>query len=267
MALVQFNNSLTQAQFDILIPKDVGTLYFITDTKRLYKGADLYSEDVVVVSSLPPTGLINKIYVVNDGTAATAYIWDATGSEFFPLSATPTGDVVTNIEFDDDTNIITITYADGTTDELDLALGSIIQDIQYDHPTTTLTFTLVSGATTDISLADLVDIYSGGQTSSITVTVDSDGEINSALRISASAGNIATVNSDGLFVAATDISGKMNLVSGATANNIAALDGSGQAIDSGKAFSTTAPATGATNNTVPTSLAVLTSIETHLTWQ
>jgi len=40
---VIFNNSLTQSQYDALATKDEGTLYFITDTKRLYKGLALHS--------------------------------------------------------------------------------------------------------------------------------------------------------------------------------------------------------------------------------
>jgi hypothetical protein len=41
--LVKFNGSLTQAQYDALGTKDAGTLYFTTDTKRIYKGSVQYS--------------------------------------------------------------------------------------------------------------------------------------------------------------------------------------------------------------------------------
>lgn len=41
--LVKFNNSLTQAQYNALVTKDDGTLYFITDTQNLYKGEVLFS--------------------------------------------------------------------------------------------------------------------------------------------------------------------------------------------------------------------------------
>ena len=40
---VEFKNSLTQEQYEALVTKDAGTLYFISDTKRIYKGSELFS--------------------------------------------------------------------------------------------------------------------------------------------------------------------------------------------------------------------------------
>jgi len=49
---VKFNNSLTQAQYNLLVSGstvDPGTLYFTTDTKRIFKGAERYSTNSNVI--------------------------------------------------------------------------------------------------------------------------------------------------------------------------------------------------------------------------
>jgi hypothetical protein len=69
--LVKFNGSLTQAQYDALGTKDAGTLYFTTDTKRIYKGSTQYSSGTGV------TGLsynaTSDVFTITyaDGTTGT----------------------------------------------------------------------------------------------------------------------------------------------------------------------------------------------------
>jgi len=72
---VKFNNSLTQAQYDALGSKDAGTLYFTTDTKRIYKGTIIYSSNSDVL----------------------------------------------DVTYNSTTKLLTITYLNGTTSQLDLA--------------------------------------------------------------------------------------------------------------------------------------------------
>jgi hypothetical protein len=69
--LVKFNGSLTQAQYDGLSTKDAGTLYFTTDTKRIYKGASQYSSGTGVagLSYNESTDVFTITYV--DGTSST----------------------------------------------------------------------------------------------------------------------------------------------------------------------------------------------------
>jgi hypothetical protein len=73
--LVKFNGSLTQSQYDALGTKDAGTLYFTTDTKRIYKGATQYSS----------------------------------------------GAGIAGLSFNGETDVFTITYADGTSGTISLA--------------------------------------------------------------------------------------------------------------------------------------------------
>jgi len=75
MLQLKFNNLLTQAQYEALVTKDAGTLYFTTDTKRIYKGSGLYA-----VSS-----------------------------------------AIEDVQYDETTKLLTITYVNGTTGQLNLA--------------------------------------------------------------------------------------------------------------------------------------------------
>ena len=69
--LVKFNGSLTQAQYNALSTKDAGTLYFTTDTKRIYKGAVQYSSGTGVagLSYSESTDVFTITYA--DGTTST----------------------------------------------------------------------------------------------------------------------------------------------------------------------------------------------------
>lgn len=70
MAKVQFLRG-TAAQYAALASKDDNALYFITDERRIYKGAVPYTGgQFEAVTSFPATGEINKLYVnTADGAA------------------------------------------------------------------------------------------------------------------------------------------------------------------------------------------------------
>ncbi|MDR1153541.1 MAG: hypothetical protein LBL04_02425, partial [Bacteroidales bacterium] len=68
MGKVKFKNTLTQAQYNALGSKDSETLYFTSDTKRLYKGADLISNAVAGLSFDSTTFIVTATNV--DGTTA-----------------------------------------------------------------------------------------------------------------------------------------------------------------------------------------------------
>lgn len=94
MALVKFVTG-TAASFAALANKDADTLYFITDEKRIYKGAEPFSGGIHrAVTSYPATGEINTIYVnTADGSAkfwnGTAYV-DIVKPNVTALSASST---------------------------------------------------------------------------------------------------------------------------------------------------------------------------------
>lgn len=80
-----------------------------------------------------------------------------------------------------------------------------------------------------LNMATLVDTYTSGNTKTLSIS-----GYKITLKVSAVANNAITIQSDGLHV---DTSGKADKVSNATANNLAALNSSGNLIDSGIAKS------------------------------
>lgn len=55
---------------------DESTLYFLTDTFEIYKGADKYCQPVEVVAEFPTTPAQGKLYINKD--TFEAKIWDGT---------------------------------------------------------------------------------------------------------------------------------------------------------------------------------------------
>lgn len=76
MAQVKFV-SCTLATYSALTAKDAGTLYFVTDERRLYKGETPFSGGIFkAVSSYPETGDVNTIYA--NSTDGSVKFWNGT---------------------------------------------------------------------------------------------------------------------------------------------------------------------------------------------
>jgi len=73
---VSFNDSYFQADFDRLLTKDPNTIYFIKDTRRIYKGAQLYSSSGGIIYNFKDvaggwtvSGSDGSIYTHKDGSS------------------------------------------------------------------------------------------------------------------------------------------------------------------------------------------------------
>jgi hypothetical protein len=69
----------TQARYDALESYDSSTLYFTSDTKKIFKGSEDYTESVVIVKERPATPAVGKVYFIDpnfgetvDGTKTSA---------------------------------------------------------------------------------------------------------------------------------------------------------------------------------------------------
>lgn len=76
MALVKFMTG-SSANFQALAQKDENTLYFLNDTKQIYKGENLYSKAFEVYPMLPATGGVTGVLYVETSTKKL-YTWDGT---------------------------------------------------------------------------------------------------------------------------------------------------------------------------------------------
>lgn len=79
MARVLFSYGL-QTQYDLVSPKSEDTIYFITDTQRIYKGGTLIANalvpNVVFADSVPEAGTAQDdvLYIVTEGGTTTMYV-------------------------------------------------------------------------------------------------------------------------------------------------------------------------------------------------
>ena len=210
-----------------------------------------------------------------------------------------TGGALTDVVYNQDTKELSVTkagqtttkkitgvatgmsYADGVlkiTDvegadvaSVNLELERYLQDAYYDEATASLVFEVkVEGAAEatkiNIPAGEFVTLYEGTDTNTVDVTIEAvegaANKISATVKVSAEAGNALVAKEDGLFVAPTDISGKMDLVAAATANDIATLNAAGQAVDSGKAFGAEAFATTPGEALIPTEASVAAYVAT-----
>ena len=62
-----------QAAYNQLETKDASTLYFCTDTGKMYKGDVDFTESVKVVATKPTTPVVGKVYILQDTNTVEAY--------------------------------------------------------------------------------------------------------------------------------------------------------------------------------------------------
>lgn len=77
MALVKFNYCIQSVYDTLQTPRDLDSLYFVTDTRRIYKGDLLLSSDTAeFVTEIPEfdQAQSNKLYIFTNGTAASIYV-------------------------------------------------------------------------------------------------------------------------------------------------------------------------------------------------
>ena len=91
MARISFNYG-TQSQFDTLTVKDSNALYFLTDSKKIYKGDSIIASDtadkVEFVSAVPTTETAEagKIYAVTDPTSNTVALYTVQDGKVAPIT-------------------------------------------------------------------------------------------------------------------------------------------------------------------------------------
>ena len=158
----------TLAQYEAL--KVAGTisandLYFITDTKQIYVGADLYTGQVQFVEAFPESPSQGIIYV--NGSTHETKVWNGSAWQIMipAISETLTeatedtllvnakairdyvagvnNEAVADVAYDAAAQKFTITYGDDSTSEL--LLKNLITGAAYDGATGNFTFTVANG--------------------------------------------------------------------------------------------------------------------------
>ena len=277
--------------------KDENDLYFLSDTREIYRGTTPFTESVVMYTELPATGIAaNRLYINSttlegkihngtewvtvikpvDDTVTTDGVNPVSGSAVAAYVAaeiakvSTTGDIINALSWDSANHILTVTKGDKSnetitfdglgvslnytaeTGELQLTdasgnpIGSAISlDLErfvtageYDvnNKSIVLYFDADKTESVTIPVGDLVDTYTAeGDGKALNLTVENN-IVKGSIKISTAEGNIITADENGLYVAATDISGKMDKVTGAVEGDIAIFDAEGNVVDSGKNF-------------------------------
>jgi hypothetical protein len=206
---------------------DNGTLYFTSDTKKIYKGATLYTGSVEQVDELPATGEAGVLYVVNSTAAAS--IW--TGSAYVALNATANG-TAHDVTYVADTRTITIPMVGKEDLVINLGKDLVVTKGEYAEASgeepARIILTLTNDDTVVIPVTDLIDVYTGGTTTTTTVSTEGN-EVAVTVKVSEAENNSLTVKEDGLFV---DLSSKINKIADAAGSKVVVSTATGEVAES-----------------------------------
>ena len=155
MANVNFAYGV-KSNYDKLTTKDANTLYFITDTRQIFKGTDEYTKSCKLVSFLPTAGQIQGILYVRM-TDYTFHIWN--GTEYVQLNR-PVVTAIPNANPTDDdlpTTKAVADYVNAKIAGVEGKEGLFVTDVTYSPATGTLSVskngepmpTVMSGLTHD----------------------------------------------------------------------------------------------------------------------
>lgn len=272
-------------------------LYFLSDTKEIYRGAVPFTEGVVLYNATLPTESIAKNRLYIDSASLAGYIHDgekwtnvikAVASEVTAEGEAPVSGkavaayvttalaglskstVISSLSWDAAEHILTATKGDDTTEtivfdglgcklnyisatgklqlldasgnklgeDIDLGLEKFVHSGEYDAETKSIILYFDEAKTDSVTIpvGDLIDVYTGEETTSATVEVGTGNKIKATIKISQAEGNTLIVKEDGLYVAAPDLSALMDKVPDAKEGNIATFGTDGQVVDSGKTF-------------------------------
>ena len=164
--------------------------------------------------------VVKTVEWVEAKAALKVTLQDATSSEV-PLTK-----IATKLAYDGSTGKITLSDAAGTTlSEANIPLDNFVKSGSYDAATKSIVLVMQNGDKVSIPATDLIDIYTGGTTTSATVAVSNTNKITATVKVSAAAGNLLFVATDGLKVAADGT--KADKVAAAHANELLVADATG----------------------------------------
>lgn len=235
----------------------VGVIYFNTATLAgsVYNGTS-WSDVILPVQvtldqanqTLPVSGkavadfVQDQIESVTGGSAVVKNVtYNSTDVKLTVVKGDDsTTDIVLNgigvsLNYDSETGALTLKDKSGATlgQTINLALERFVQSAEYDHEARTITLTFNDDQSPiTIDVGDLVDTYTVGDTSTVDLTM-SGNNITAAVKVSATAGNIIQASEDGLYAAATDISGKMDKLTAEDASEVIIVGANGNASASG----------------------------------
>lgn len=140
---------------------------------------------------------------------------------------------ITDASYDGLTGNLTFTVQGGEEVVVNMPKENFVTSGRYEELTQEIVLVLSQGEEVRIPATSLVDVYTGGETQTAAVAVSEGNEITVDVKVSATEGNQITKNEDGLFVAKTDISGKLDKVEESKAGELIVAKADGHVETSG----------------------------------
>ncbi len=177
----------TKANFEGLQVKDNNTLYFLTDTLQIFKGASEYTKSCKLVSTLPASGQVQGIIYVRTSDM-TLHVYNGTGYvqlnkavvTAIPNSGASDDNIPTTKAVADYVNakiegvvggkgvfVTDVSYKDGVISvakgdtPVATTLGGVVHDATYDAETRTITLPVFGGDALTINLGKDLVVQSG----------------------------------------------------------------------------------------------------------
>lgn len=200
-----------------------------SDTAKPVSGkavADYVTGEIAKVTG--SKDLVTGVAYAADGNKLTVTMADTTTKDV-PLTGT-----AVDLTYDSTTGELKVKNASGTAlgTGVKLDLERFVKEATYDNENKKIILSFNDESTPlEIEVGDLVDTYTAKSSATVSLTVTGN-EFTAEAIVSADEGNILKKTANGLFVAATDVSGKIDKVADATANAVATLTADGQVADS-----------------------------------
>ena len=200
-----------------------------SDTAKPVSGkavADYVTGEIAKVTG--SKDLVTGVAYVADDNKLTVTMADTTTKDV-PLTGT-----AVDLTYDSKTGELKVKNASGTAlgTGVKLDLERFVKEATYDNENKKIILSFNDESTPlEIEVGDLVDTYTAKSSTTVSLTVTGN-EFTAEAIVSATEGNMLKKTANGLFVAATDVSGKIDKVADATANAVATLTADGQVADS-----------------------------------
>lgn len=201
---------------------EVGTLYVKSGTyeARVRNGASWATVSLPVTGTVGSSPSDNEIatakavkeyvdnQIINVNTGLSGAITDVSyvpSSKSLSVKTGSASPVVTalsglfdDVSYDGATGVLTFATNGGTPKTVNLPVENFLSAASFDDSTSILTLTLTNGSTVTVSLADLIDVYTGGSSPTAEVSV-SGGVVTANAKVSADSGNLLSAKADGLY--------------------------------------------------------------------
>ena len=153
--------------------KGLSTEDYTTAEKIKLAGLTNYDDTSVKarITALETDNTTNKTNIQNNATDINNRVTKSDAEKF-----------IKDVTFNTTTQKFTFTMYDNTTKDIEIMVAGVIKSGSYDTVKEAIILTLVDNSVIEIPVGSLIDIYTGDDTATISVTVDSSNKITATVK-------------------------------------------------------------------------------------